>query len=381
MPGKIQVVVGGQFGSEGKGAVCRWLAMESSPHASSYPICCRVGGPNAGHTAYDSHGKEWKLQQVPVGALVTDAPLVIGAGSEIDTDILDREILALNDYAGVAPVAKRLRIDQSATFMTTEHGRAEMEGQAHGEAGLTARIGSTGKGVGAARADRVWRKALTMRDVSSSTRSCWRVWKSTSVLTVDVIDTAAFMRDQLFLNRTVQVEGTQGYGLGLHTPYYPFVTSGDCRAVDMLAQAGLSPWEAEETEIWVVFRTHPIRVAGNSGPLKYEIGWDQLPGVEPERTTVTKKQRRIGLWDGDLARQALDANGALSFPPFVYRPSPVKVAMLFLDYLFPELAGVRDPERVEAVAGAWLLQHERELQHPIHAVGTGPNTIVRRHWA
>jgi adenylosuccinate synthase len=374
MPGKIQVVVGGQFGSEGKGAVCRWLASQAPA-----PICCRVGGPNAGHTAFDSSGKEWKLQQVPVGALATAHPLVIGAGSEIDTNILDREILALED-AGI-PVAGRLRIDQGATFMAAEYGRAEMEGRAHGEAGLTARIGSTGKGVGAARADRVWRKALTMRDVCSSTQPCWRVWKTNSVLMVDVIDTASFMRDQLFLNRTVQIEGTQGYGLGLHTPYYPFVTSGDCRAVDMLAQAGLSPWGATELEVWVVFRTHPIRVAGNSGPLKYEIGWDQLPGVEPEITTVTKKQRRIGLWDGELARQALGANGAPSFPRLIYRPSRIKVAMLFLDYLFSELAGVQDSERVEAVAGAWILDRERELQHPIHAVGTGPNTIVRRHWA
>src|SRR6266496_1047844 len=370
--GRIQVVVGGQYGSEGKGAVCKWLALESPGL-----VCCRVGGPNAGHTAYDGKGRGWKLQQVPVGAPVQDGPLVIGAGSEVDPLLLGREICALEE-AGI-PVASRLLIDQSATILTEQHGWAETEGLAHGEGGLSRRIGSTGKGVGAARADRIWRKAFTVSSdlqVRGETGSTWKVWDpdhGAVAARIPVTDTALYLEGALADGRMVQIEGTQGYGLGLHTENYPFVTSGDCRAIDMLAQAGVSPWSVPEDhlEVWVVFRTFPIRVAGTSGPLRGETTWEEL-GQPPEITTVTRKQRRVGAWDHELARAALHANGA-----YTYRGA-THVALLFLDYQFPELKGCLDPHRVEQVAGEFLAQRENELEHQIRLVGTGPNHIVRR---
>ena len=76
--GTLKVVVGGQFGSEAKGAVGAYLA------ADGRTATVRVAGPNAGHTAYDADGREWKLRQIPAAAVTTDTPIFIGAGSEID---------------------------------------------------------------------------------------------------------------------------------------------------------------------------------------------------------------------------------------------------------------------------------------------------------
>lgn len=362
---KIFVVAGGQFGSEGKGAVARWLAQDRPV------MSCRVGGPNAGHTAYDRQGRQWKLQQVPVGAIANDAPLVIGQGSEIDLDILNAEIEALDP---LFHVADRLAIDKSATVLTSSHALQETGGAPHGEAGLTRAIGSTGKGVGAARASRIWREAETMGQYL--VRRTGHVYVTLPQgLHVPVIDTVGTMMDWVQSGEgDLLIEGTQGYGLGLHTDQYPYTTSGDCRAIDFLAQAGISPWASEEIEPWVVFRTYPIRVAGNSGILHGETTWEAI-GQPPEMTTVTQKIRRVGQWDSHLARRALFANGCTCAYGSVH--CPVRVALLFLDYVFPGLRDCANRETVLLEARSYISDVEEEIDHLIDAVGTGPDTIVR----
>ena len=75
--GRVTVVVGGQYGSEGKGHVTAQLT-------GGRDVVVRVAGPNAGHSAYDPRGVLWKLRQIPVGAVWSNGPVVIAAGSEID---------------------------------------------------------------------------------------------------------------------------------------------------------------------------------------------------------------------------------------------------------------------------------------------------------
>ena len=158
--GTLRVVVGGQYGSEAKGAVTGWLAHQL--RAVQEPIIAvRVAGPNAGHSVVDPTGKKWALRQIPVAAVTNKgAKLVIAAGSEIDPPVLDAEITAL-DSAGFN-VSKRLLIDGSATVITDDHKHME------GNAALTERIGSTGKGIGAARASRVMRQAVIWEELSDS---------------------------------------------------------------------------------------------------------------------------------------------------------------------------------------------------------------------
>lgn len=351
---KLQVVVGGQFGSEAKGHVAAKLA-EKAQQEGNHVTGVRVAGPNAGHSAYDAQGRKWALRTIPVmGVTNLDAQLVIAAGSEIQLSVLTEEI-AMLEAAGI-PISNRLSIDPQATVLTQEHIQRETEKSMH------QRLGSTGKGVGAARADRIMRAAPLWETVAHHFPA------------IQTCDTATFLAANLKVsNLTVILEGTQGYGLGLHAGFYPYCTSSDCRAIDFLAMAGINPWQAGvDLETWVVMRTFPIRVAGISGPLHQEVTWDQLAEesggyIQPEFTTVTKKMRRVGRWDAELAQKAVEANGV----------DTVRIAMMFLDYLQPSLAGSYDEDDFTEETTQWLQQAQQDcLGRPVSYAGTGPNTGV-----
>lgn len=380
---KLQVVVGGQFGSEGKGAVAAYL---SSKHAGGLTV--RVAGPNAGHTvigrcppdcsarAFDKQGYEdasqvpgfhrpdahpWRLRQVPVTAVSNPASmLAIAAGSEVDPLVLEDE-LNLLDAAGYR-ASDRLSVDYQATIITEGHRDVEYA------MGLTDRIGSTGKGIGAARSDRLMRLAPIAIDYYKSRPTGPRLCRSVA----DIL-----IRQHLLSRAEVLIEGTQGYGLGLHAGHYPHCTSSDCTATDMLAMAGVAPWEVrqEDLEIWVVFRTFPIRVAGKSGPLRGETTWGDL-GLAEEQTTVTRKTRRVGHWDGFLARRAMEANGFAHGAPW----SPVHAALTMADYVMPQLSGITDliqlPEEFHDPFDVMLGRYSHDIGKQARLVGTGPATML-----
>lgn len=333
--GKLQVVVGAQFGSEGKGHVAAHL---SAKEDRLWAV--RVAGPNAGHSVVDTEGRKWALRQLPVAAVANpDARLVIAAGSEIDQAVLQDEIKMLED-AGFK-VNERLYLDGAATVIEPGHKFAEE--------GMFERIGSTQKGIGVARAERIMRRAMLLRDFLYETH-----------------DTAALLQEALVEGATVQVEGTQGYGLGLHTRFYPYTTSSDCRAIDFLAMAGINPWvDDDQFEIWVVARTHPIRVAGNSGPLEGETNWEAL-GFEPELTTVTGRVRRVGAWDEKLVEDAIAANGS----------THVRLALTFADYWWPEIHGVSEPGVLTPDMWDRLEEIEENVGAQVQLLGTGPDTMI-----
>ena len=351
---KVSVVVGAQFGSEAKGHVAAHLTKpENNPDHGSV-VCVRVAGPNAGHTVIGrgpdgEEGYAWKLRTVPVAAVSNPgADLVIAAGSEIEWSVLMDEVTALNK-AGY-DVGSRLFIDSQATVLTGDHKAVEAAKD------LTAKLGSTAKGIGAARAARLMREAQLVGDIYEA-----------SINTGHLLDRA------LSGKAHVVIEGTQGYGLGLHAGHYPYCTSSDCRAIDFLSMAGISPWRRDVTQfdVWAVARVYPIRVAGNSGPMKGETTWDQLE-LPLEYTTVTNKVRRVGEWDGDLVKAAVAANGG----------SPVcSVALMMFDQMFPEFAGrsgslsLGEIRTLSADAARFVTNVEAEVGAEVLLIGTGPDTI------
>lgn len=363
---QVHVVVGGQFGSEGKGHVTAWLAKNlPATHV------VRVAGPNAGHSAYDQKGNKWALRQIPIAAVVSDhVKLYIAAGSEIDYKVLWDEICRLQ-AAGI-PIVERLYVDDAATVIFDHHREAEA---AHD---LTGKIGSTGKGIGAARSDRIMRRAMTWGEMVSALALDQGDPEDmvNSFRQVQCFDTATVLYNHLDRDPRTQViiEGTQGWGLGLHTSFYPQCTSSDARAIDFLAMAGLSPWQTGvKVHVWPVFRTYPIRVAGNSGPMRNELDWADLAErtngyIQPERTTVTQKVRRIGEWDDAVAVQAMRANGGPA--------ENVHPVLLFLDYVFPELGGKDSLDGGPAGLWPYIERIETVLRTGLTAVGTGPNTII-----
>lgn len=361
--GKLMIVVGGQFGSEAKGACAAALAARSDA-----PLVIRTGGPNAGHTVWGgTPHQEFKLRQLPTAAISNpNARLAIAAGSVVDPDLLGKEIAETGTQ-------RHVMVDEMATVLEPEH----VDEEVYASPGL--RNWSTQKGIGAARSARIMRKA--------------RVWRqATPTGQTAACDVAHLARTQLQSGGDVIIEAAQGYGLGLHTTYYPKTTSADCRAIDALAAVGLSPWTFSasgqfdanfyryDLEVWVVMRPYPIRVAGESGPMFQEKSWDELDLPE-EHTTVTNKVRRVGMWDQALAEAALLANGA---------PSPaVRVWFSMMDQVIPQLKGLttedfnagRDylggpaAEEVRNELGNWAMII-RQAGSTIRAIGTGPDTHV-----
>jgi adenylosuccinate synthase len=134
--------------------------------------------------------------------------------------------------------------------------------------------------------------------------------------------------------------------------------------------AALNPWDfIGGMSIWIVVRPNPIRVAGNSGPLKGETTWEAL-GLEPEYTTVTKKMRRVGVWDPDLVRQAVQANGA----------NRSHLVMSMMDHKFPELAAWSEDVDYPSEVRDWIRGVEQSAGCPIELLLTGPNSAIWRRY-
>lgn len=349
---QFTVVVGGQFGSEAKGHVTWQVMLRQMTHEVEAVdiLNIRVAGPNAGHTAKGMDGKFHAFRQLPMGALLPGIHCAIAAGSEIDLPVLLAEI---DEAMGQNFNPNRLIVDPEATMLFASDHESESAMQ------ITERLGSTGKGIGAARVARLRREpGRRLIDEPGTIRALQERG-------VRVDDVATVIRD----HERVVIEGTQGYGLGLHAGFYPFCTSSDCTTIDFLAMARVMPRYGEIVEPIVVLRPYPIRVAGNSGPLKGETTWDML-GLDPEFTTVTKKMRRVGQWDADLALQAVYANGG---------PGMAMVAVTMIDQVDPTVKGVTTTDQIidNEKVFEFLKMVDRSVGRArIRVVTTGPDTAV-----
>src|SRR5258708_3497836 len=298
----LWVVVGGQYGSEGKGKVSGFITKHENIH-----ICVRCGGPNSGHSFVDENGKNVVLRQLPTGYVNPRTRLLIPAGALIDPLVLRQEI----DFLKLPP--GRIGIDCKCFIIEEKDHEREQT------LGLRERISSPLCGVGAGQSRRVLRgeDARLAREVTRE-----HSWMSQYLTDVsDEVNTA------LDREKKVLIEGTQGFGLSLyHSDHYPKTTSRDTTAAGFLSEVGVSPRVV--TEIIAVFRTFPIRVAGEqAGPLRNEITWEQLreesgcPRPIEERTSVTNKVRRIARFDWELAGRCVQSN------------RPTRLAVNGLDYL------------------------------------------------
>ena len=307
----VSIVIGGQFGSEGKGKVALEIVRRYRSRGEPV-VAVRVGGPNSGHTAYDRAGTKRVLRQLPAACIDRDVDVALPAGSYIDIDVLLHEIDLLN-YP-----RDRIKVSARARIITDEHRAWERE------AGLGDAIGSTGSGVGAAVMASVAREARNFSPRSVAAIDDQRL----SEFIVE--DTSHCLRRHLEAKHRVVVEGTQGFGLSLlDGGYWPKATSRPTTAAAALAEAGLSPVDVDD--VTMVIRSFPIRVAGDSGPLVGETTWkkvadrtDRQAEELREYTTATGRLRRVGQFDPLLVRRALDAN------------NPTRLVLNHLDYIGAE---------------------------------------------
>lgn len=332
----VTMIVGGQFGSEGKGKVAHiWCSNERATTA------IRVGGPNSGHTVC-SGGTTHRLRMLPTAATLPETDVVLPAGSYIDIDVLFREMARLE-----FPRA-RLFIDPNAVVVTDAMKAAEADDNALAE------IGSTQSGTGAAVIARARRDGLTLRA------------EHEPELKPFLTDTLEFLRSRLDRDERIVVEGTQGYGLSLlHSRHYPHVTSRDTSAAGLLAETGLSPRDVDQ--VVLVLRAFPIRVAGPSGPLHNEITWGELTrrcGARDlicEQTTVTGRTRRVGLFDAELANRAIRAN------------TPTHIVLNHVDYFDATAMSRRE---LTPKAETMLRDIQSTLAAPLSHIGLGPDHLA-----
>ena len=330
----VTVVVGGQYGSEGKGKVCAHLALAGE---ADYMVRC--GGPNSGHTV-DQDGTVYELKQVPAGFVNPRTRLLIAAGALINPRTLLQEI----ELCGLA--SSRLGIDGNAAIIEGSDILAESSSD------LQPRLGSTNQGVGAAVARRVAR--------DPSVRLA-RVVPELAPYVTSVSDelARAFRED-----RQIVIEGTQGYGLSLyHTEEWPYCTSRDTTAHSFLGEVGLG---VREYDVVLCLRTFPIRVGGNSGPLPKETRWEELqrasgyPQPIGELTTTTKRLRRVARFDDEVVNRSIAAN------------CPTSIALHGADYLDFANRGAESFDALTNPTQEWIRGLEARCQVPVRFVGTGP---------
>ena len=343
------IINGGQYGSEGKGVIADLF----SPTAE---VAIRVGGSNAGHTIRHD-GRTWKMRMVPCAWTNPATTLVLGPGAIVDVPVLREEVDAL-EAAGYS-IRNRLFIDRKATLQVEGDSAAEHATAGDGKS-LVERMGSTGKGIGAARIRRIKRLPELMAPVRDLTEE------------FTIADTPRIYRPLAVNEGNVVIEGTQGFGLSLTHGPWPYVTSTDLTTTQLLNDCAL-PASTPLINI-MVFRTMPIRVAGNSGPLKGETSWEALSDIlgkeVEERTTVTNKVRRIGEFDWELAHEAVAVN------------APHMIALTFADYLDPNVEACPHWNTVmgSPAIRQFVNKIEGDLGVPVWLIGTGgPEFTVARH--
>lgn len=345
--GTLIVVIGGQYGSEGKGSIVTSIANE-------YDVHIRVGSPNAGHTIY-WRGEKHVMQSIPCGWINPNAQIVIGRGALLNMKQLTKELVHILRY--YPNFLSRLYIDEYAGILDEKF--HQEEGGVNGE--MHKRIGSTGEGVGPARIARIKRDPNEFKMFGQVAEE----WGLSECVCSNTPDKIALWQDSGY---NVLVEGTQGSALSLLHSFYPYCTSIDTNASGIISEVGIAP--SRVTDVLMVCRTYPIRVAGNSGPMKNEITWDELnrrmgKEITPEKTTVTHKVRRIAEWDDDLFKQSCILN------------APTSVALTFCDYIDPDL--YRENSLNTILKSSKLMNFVRNHVNGVQVkyFGTGPDAVVK----
>jgi adenylosuccinate synthase len=425
---KNVVVVGTQWGDEGKGKVVDWL----TDHAQG--VVRFQGGHNAGHTLVVG-GKKTILRLIPSGMLRPDVACYIGNGVVLSPEALLKEIEEL-EAAGVA-VSKRLRVSQSCTLILPYHVALDKAREA---AKGDAKIGTTGRGIGPAYEDKVARRALKVIDLFHPERFAAKLKEAldyhnfvlVNYLKAEAVDyqktldeSMAFavrlkpmvadvsheLYREISAGKSLLFEGAQGTLLDVDHGTYPFVTSSNCVAGAAAAGAGVGPGQLH----YVLGITKAYATRVGSGPFPTELEDDTgeyLRKKGNEFGSVTGRPRRCGWFDAAALRRSIEINGisglcitkldVLDGLPVVKLATSYTMNGKPCDLLPPgadgaaacmpvyeempgwseSTAGISDFAKLPANAQNYLRRMEEVTGAPIALVSTGPDrdeTIVLSH--
>lgn len=321
------VVVGTQWGDEGKGKIVDVLTKDVDH------VVRAQGGNNAGHTIVVGD-REFKLHLIPSGILHSHTQCYIGSGTVIDPEVLLGEFIALQK-AGIE-LQGRLVISPLAHLIFPYHKQLDqLEESAKGSGA----IGTTGRGIGPAYADKASRTGIRVGDLLKEhfpkqleetlkvknqvlekmfgappipfSETLEAFTRFGSMLGPYIADVSDLLAEALEKEENVLLEGAQGTGLDTNFGTYPFVTSSQTIAGAICAGAGLGPTKI--SNVIGIAKAYTTRVG--SGPFPTEVSEDELflsHDKAREFGTTTERRRRIGWLDLELLQQAARLNGLTS---------------------------------------------------------------------
>ncbi len=330
--GRNVVVVGTQWGDEGKGKLVDWLT------ESAQGVVRFQGGHNAGHTLV-INGVKTALHLIPSGIMRPGVKCYIGNGVVLSAAKLFEEIEGL-EKAGVE-VRSRLRISEACPLILPFHAALDVAREALREKGGTEKIGTTGRGIGPAYEDKVARRALRVQDLKHPERFAAKLKDVlslhnhvlTTYLHAPAVDYQQTLDEALRLGERLRpmmadvsrelneahrngdnllFEGAQGTLLDVDHGTYPYVTSSNCVAGNASAGAGVGPGMLHY--ILGITKAYCTRVGG--GPFPTELDWEtpgtvgyHLATVGAEKGTTTGRARRCGWFDAALLKRSAQVNG------------------------------------------------------------------------
>ena len=320
------VVVGTQWGDEGKGKIVDWLSHRADV------IVRFQGGHNAGHTLVIDE-RTYKLSLLPSGVLRPGKLSIIGNGVVVDPWALLREIKGLGEQ-GVEVTPANLRLAENVALILPLHGDLDRKRE---EASGPTRIGTTGRGIGPAYEDKVARRAIRLCDLADQEtlavktetllhhhNTLLRGFGMPEIENLTLLSALAEVANEILpfaapvweildrerrAGKRILFEGAQGAMLDVDHGTYPFVTSSNTLAGQAAVGAGVGPGAIDY--VLGIVKAYTTRVGSGPFPteLDDEVG-ERLGTRGKEFGTVTGRRRRCGWFDAVLVRQAVKVNGA-----------------------------------------------------------------------
>jgi adenylosuccinate synthase len=433
--GRNVVVVGTQWGDEGKGKIVDWL----TDHAQG--VVRFQGGHNAGHTLV-INGRKTALQLIPSGVMRAGIACYIGNGVVVDPAHLLHEIARI-EQLGI-DVRSRLHLSESCPLILPFHVELDRAREARREISGGGKIGTTGKGIGPAYEDKVARRALRVQDLKHPGRFETKLRELVALHNAELtgvlgaaplawqpmLESAMHAAEQLrplmadvgwrlfnahLRGDNLLFEGAQGTLLDIDHGTYPYVTSSNCVAGNAAAGSGVGPGLLHY--VLGITKAYTTRVGSGPFPTELDIGsagtvGHHLATVGQERGTVTGRARRCGWLDAAALRRSMVINGisglcitkldVLDGLPEInictgYRLGGQTLDVLPLDAdeiaecqpIYETLPGWRETtagltnwEQLPAPARRYLERMQSLIGAPIDMVSTGPDrvhTILLRH--
>jgi adenylosuccinate synthase len=332
IPGRNVVVVGTQWGDEGKGKLVDWLT------ETAQGVVRFQGGHNAGHTLV-INGVKTALHLIPSGIMRPGVKCYIGNGVVLSAAKLFEEIEGL-EKAGVE-VRSRLRISEACPLILPFHAAIDIAREMAREKGGTEKIGTTGRGIGPAYEDKIARRALRVQDLKYPERFAAKLrellelhnfvltqflhaqpidfdsvytesMRHAELLKPMMADVSRELNDAHKAGANLLFEGAQGTLLDVDHGTYPYVTSSNCVAGNAAAGAGVGPGMLHY--VLGITKAYCTRVGG--GPFPTELDWETpgTPGyhmstVGAEKGVTTGRSRRCGWFDAALLKRSAQVNG------------------------------------------------------------------------